>query len=106
MSKMPAAAAALSLLLACASARPQASSGEQHFREIYKELVETNTSLSVGSCTLAAERMAARLKSAGFADSELHLFTAPGHPKEGGLVAVYPGRNRQLKAVLLLAHLD
>ena len=35
--------------------------GEQRFRELYKELVETNTSLSVGSCTLAAERMAARL---------------------------------------------
>ena len=35
------------------------------FREIYKELVETNTTLSSGSCTLAAERMAARLKAAG-----------------------------------------
>ena len=32
------------------------------FRELYKELVETNTTFSVGSCTLAAERMAARLK--------------------------------------------
>ena len=27
------------------------------FREIYKELVETNTTLSSGSCTLAASRM-------------------------------------------------
>ena len=35
------------------------------FRELYKELVETNTTLSAGSCTLAAERMAARLKAAG-----------------------------------------
>ncbi len=100
------AAAALVLALICAPARLQASSGEQRFREIYKELVETNTSLSVGSCTLAAERMAARLKSAGFSTGELHLFTAPGHAKEGGLVALYPGRNARLKAILLLAHLD
>jgi len=28
------------------------------FREIFRELVETNTTLSAGSCTLAAERMA------------------------------------------------
>jgi acetylornithine deacetylase/succinyl-diaminopimelate desuccinylase-like protein len=107
MNRTPAVVAAATLLvLSCAPARPQTSPGEQRFREIYKELVETNTSLSAGSCTLAAERMAARLKSAGFADSELHLFAAPGHPKEGGLVAVYPGHNAQLKAVLLLAHLD
>ena len=80
--------------------------GEREFRELYKELVETNTSLSAGSCTLAAERMAARLKGAGFADEDLHPFSAPDHPKEGGLVAVYPGRNPKLKAILLLAHVD
>ncbi|MEQ1597722.1 MAG: peptidase M20, partial [Casimicrobium sp.] len=28
------------------------------FRSLYKELIETNTTLSAGSCTLAAERMA------------------------------------------------
>ena len=32
---------------------------EPAFRALYKELVETNTTLSAGSCTLAAERMAA-----------------------------------------------
>ena len=36
--------------------------GAGRFREIYKELVETNTTLSAGDCTLAAKRMAARLK--------------------------------------------
>ena len=80
--------------------------GEQRFRELYKELVETNTTLSAGSCTLAAERMAARLKAAGFTDSDLHLYAAPEHPKEGGLVAVYAGRDPKLKAILLLAHID
>src|SRR5882762_7285181 len=79
---------------------------EAEFRDLYKELVETNTTLSSGSCTLAAERMAARLKAAGFADSDLHPFADPAHPKDGGLVAVYPGRDKKLKAILLLAHID
>src|SRR5262249_51089133 len=79
---------------------------EPQVRATYKEVVETNTTFSAGDCTLAANRMAARLKAAGFADSDLHVFTAPDHPKEGGLVAIYPGRNKQLKAILLLAHID
>src|SRR6202048_2143469 len=79
---------------------------EAQFRDLYKELVETNTTLSSGSCTLAAERMATRLKAAGFADADLHPFAAPDHPKEGGLVAVYPGRDKKLKSILLLAHID
>ncbi len=83
-----------------------ADDGEASFRALYKELVETNTTLSAGSCTLAAERMAAHLKAAGFADSDLHLYTAPDHPKEGGLVAVFPGRDPKAKAILLLAHID
>ncbi len=33
---------------------------------LYKELVETNTTLSSGSCTLLAERIAAYLKAAGY----------------------------------------
>ena len=82
------------------------AAGEQRFRSLYKELVETNTELSLGNCTLAAERMAARLRAAGFPESDLHPFTAPDHPKEGGLVVVYPGRDPKLKAILLLAHID
>jgi acetylornithine deacetylase/succinyl-diaminopimelate desuccinylase-like protein len=99
---------AATLLCVCAAAAPakDTPAGEQRFRDLYKELVETNTSLSAGSCTLAAERMAARLRAAGFPDSDLHAFAAPDHPKEGGLVAVYPGRDPRLKAILLLAHLD
>jgi acetylornithine deacetylase/succinyl-diaminopimelate desuccinylase-like protein len=88
------------------NARAADRPGEASFRDLYKELIETNTTLSSGSCTLAAERMAARLKAAGFPDSDLHPFAAPDHPKEGGLVAVYPGRDPKLKAILLLAHID
>ena len=98
--------AALASLLPLAQAAPASDATEPQFRELYKELVETNTALSVGSCTLAAQRMAARLEAAGFPDSDLHAFAAPDHPKEGGLVAVFPGRDRKLKAILLLAHID
>ena len=100
--------AAATLLATYASAQaPAAPSPDQAaFRALYKELVETNTSLSVGSCTLAAQRMAAHLKAAGFAESDLVPFSVPDHPKEGGLVAVFPGKDPKAKAILLLAHID
>ena len=98
---------ALVLLLgALMPAGAQSAAGEERFRELYKELVETNTAFSSGSCTLAAERMAARLRNAGFSDQQLHPFAPPGHEREGGLVVVYPGRDGNLKALLLLAHID
>jgi len=76
------------------------------FRDLYKELVETNTTQSEGSCTLASERMAARLKAAGFADSDITLFATPEKPKDGGLVAVLKGTSKTAKPILLLAHID
>lgn len=76
------------------------------FRDLYEELVETNTTLSSGSCTLAAERMAARLKAAGMPDSQITLFAHPDHPREGGLVAIYPGTSREMKPILAIAHID
>ena len=76
------------------------------FRALYKELVETNTTLSAGSCTEAAAKMGARLKAAGFADADLVYFADPAHPKEGGLVATLKGRDAKAKPILLMAHLD
>jgi len=106
MKRLAAAAAFFATFSALAMPPQDTPAGEQRFRELYKELVETNTTLSAGNCTLAAERMATRLKAAGFPDSDLHPFAAPDHPKEGGLVAIYPGRDPKLKAILLLAHID
>lgn len=79
---------------------------QQRFFELYKELVETDTSVTTGSCTQAAGQIAARLKAAGLADDQITLFSVPEHPKEGGLVAVYPGTSSTLKPILLLAHID
>ena len=76
------------------------------FRELYKELVETNTTLSAGSCTLAAERMAARLRAAGMPADRVNVLFTSEHPKEGSLVAVYPGTSKKLRPMLLLAHID
>jgi acetylornithine deacetylase/succinyl-diaminopimelate desuccinylase-like protein len=93
-----------------ASAQPAAAQAlrpdQARFRDLYKELVETNTTLSAGDCTVAAGKMAARLRAAGYPDADLHLFTAPDHPKEGGLVAVLHGSDPSAKAILLLAHID
>lgn len=110
MMRLPLFAAAL-LLLASPPALAQTPPGppredQAYFRALYKELVETNTTLSTGSCTLAAKRMAAHLKAAGYADADLTLFSVPEHPKDGGLVAVLPGSDRGAKPILLLAHLD
>jgi acetylornithine deacetylase/succinyl-diaminopimelate desuccinylase-like protein len=76
------------------------------FRALYKELVETDTSVSTGSCTSAAEKMAAHLKAAGFTDAQLTLFNVAEFPLDGGLVAVLPGSSRSAKPILLLGHLD
>ena len=88
------------------AAGPALRPDQAAFRELYEELVETNTTLSSGSCTLAAERMAMRLKAAGMPDSQITLFADPDHPKEGGLVAVYPGMSKTLKPILAIAHID
>jgi len=112
---VPAAAAAATAVSAPAAAPvaaqamavPKAARADQlAFRDLFRELIETNTSHSVGSCTLAAERMAARLRAAGFPESDLHSFAVAEHPKDGGLVAVLPGKDPRMKAILLLAHLD
>jgi len=75
-------------------------------RALFKEMVETDTSITTGSCTLGAERVAARMKAAGFKDDQLTLFADPAHPKDGGLVAVLPGSSKTLKPLLLIAHID
>ena len=93
-------------LAAPGAASAQARPDQQAFRAIYKELVETNTTLSAGDCTALAAKMGARLKAAGFADSDLTYFSIPSRPKEGGVVAVLPGSDPKAGALLLLRHID
>ena len=101
-----AAAAAVACIAGLAhGAQPPADDGAA-FRELYKELVEINTTRSVGSCTRAAEAMRARLAAAGIPASDMHIFAPPDRPNDGALVALLHGRERQLKPILLLAHID
>jgi acetylornithine deacetylase/succinyl-diaminopimelate desuccinylase-like protein len=105
MSKLIGALAAAAIALS-GTAQAQTRPDQIAFRALYKELVETNTTASVGDCTLAAQRMAAHLKAAGFPESDLTIFSTPEYPKNGGLVAIYPGKDPKAKAILLLAHID
>ena len=74
-------------------------------RVIYQEMVETNTSDSVGSVTRAATAIAARFRAAGFPAADVQLLIPPEAPTKGNLVVRYRGRG-QGKPILLLAHLD
>jgi acetylornithine deacetylase/succinyl-diaminopimelate desuccinylase-like protein len=76
------------------------------FRALYKELVETDTSITTGSCTALADKVQARLLQAGYTKAQITRFAGPGRPKEGGLVVMLPGTSKTLKPLLLLGHVD
>ncbi len=95
----------LALAAGSAAAQPR-DPGLERFRALYKELVETNTTLSSGSCTVAAQKMAAHFAKAGYPATDLHLIVAPGHPKEASLVAVLHGSDPRARPILLLGHID
>ncbi len=103
---MRATATLLTFALACATspAGAQALSAEQGlFRDIYRELVEIDTTHSTGDTTRAARAMEARLRTAGFAEEDL-LVLEP-FPRKGNLVARMGGSGGS-KPLLLLAHID
>src|SRR5438309_11923766 len=75
----------------------------QRTRDNCKQLIEINTTDSVGNTTTAAEAMAARLRAAGFPAADVRVL-AP-NPRKGNLVARLRGSTNQ-KPILLLAHLD
>ncbi len=72
-------------------------------REIFEELIEINTTDSVGDNTKAAEAMARRLRDAGFPEEDVRVL-AP-HPRKGNLVARLRGSGAR-QPILLLAHID
>ena len=95
------------LALLGASSPAAALTPEQtRFRTLYQELVETDTSITTGSCTALADKIEGHLRAAGFGDRDIVRFAGPDHPKEGGIVAMLPGTAPALKPLLLLGHLD
>jgi acetylornithine deacetylase/succinyl-diaminopimelate desuccinylase-like protein len=72
-------------------------------REIFKQLIEINTTDSVGNVTTAAEAMAARLRDAGFPDKDV-IVAGPTDRKKN-LVARFHGTGKR-KPLLFIGHLD
>jgi len=71
-------------------------------RDIFKELIEINTTFRYGS-TKAAEAMATRLRSAGFSDDDIQVIGPDEQHKN--LVLRFRGQGK-LKPVLFICHLD
>src|SRR5205809_2524505 len=93
------------LIAICASrARAQVpDQTRQLSHDIFKQLIEINTTDSVGNVTTAAEAMAARLRAAGFPAADIQVI-GPNDRKKN-LVARLHGTGKK-KPVLLIGHLD
>ncbi len=96
---------ALGVALAPYALAQAPGTAQRELREIYKELVEINTTDSVGSCTEAAQALAARLRAAGLPAQDVQVIVPPDGPKKGNLIARYRGTGAK-KPIMLLGHLD
>lgn len=86
------------------SAQTLAPAADQQLaRDIYKEFVEIQSGFTTGSTTPVAEAAAARLRAAGFSDSD--IFVGGASPKKANLVVRYRGTGKA-RPILLLAHED
>jgi acetylornithine deacetylase/succinyl-diaminopimelate desuccinylase-like protein len=95
--------ALFALALGAASAAMPPDADRQLAHEIYKEMIEIRSGYTTGSTTPVAEAVAARLRVAGFPDSD--IFVGGASPKKANLVVRYHGTGA-LKPILLLAHTD
>jgi acetylornithine deacetylase/succinyl-diaminopimelate desuccinylase-like protein len=71
--------------------------------DIFKQLIEINTTDSVGSITAASEAMAQRFRDAGFPETDIHVL-GPNDRKKNLVVGLH-GSGKH-KPVLLIGHLD
>src|SRR5262249_21493124 len=83
--------------VACAQAAEPATA--DRFVEIYRELVEINTTDSAGDTVRAAEAMAARLRAGGFPDADIRVLSSG--PRKGNLVARLRGTGARRPLLLL-----
>jgi acetylornithine deacetylase/succinyl-diaminopimelate desuccinylase-like protein len=93
-------------LIACFALEGRAQNEEQtrqFAREIFKQLIEINTTDSVGNVTTAAEAMAKRLRDGGFAEDEVRV--AGPNDRKKNLVVRLQGTGAR-KPVLFIGHLD
>src|SRR5437879_13817109 len=76
---------------------------EQLSREIFKQLIEINTTDSVGNVTTADEAMAGRLRDGGFTNDDIRV--AGPNERKKNLVARFRGTGKR-KPILFIGHLD
>jgi len=100
------AAALACVATASPAAEPAPRPNQLAYRDLLRELVETDTSVATGSCTALADKIATRFKAAGFTDSQVTPFRDDKLPLDGGLVVSFPGTSKTAKAMLLLGHID
>src|SRR5271155_5388186 len=94
----------LTLAFAAVSLRAQTDDANRQLaRDIFKQLIEINTTDSVGSTTVAAEAMATRLRDAGYPASDVQVLGP--EPRKGNLVARLRGTGER-KPILMICHLD
>ena len=74
-------------------------------REILQELIEINTTDSVGSSTVAAEAMRKRLLAAGFAPEDA-VVLGPNERKRNLVARLHAAHAGGLKPILIIGHLD
>jgi acetylornithine deacetylase/succinyl-diaminopimelate desuccinylase-like protein len=98
---------ALIVVLPCATnirAQTTRPDAEKHLaHDIYKQFIEIQSGFTTGATTPVAEAAGARLKDAGFPDSD--IFVGGAIPKKGNLVVRYHGTGAR-RPILLLAHTD
>jgi acetylornithine deacetylase/succinyl-diaminopimelate desuccinylase-like protein len=74
-------------------------------RDIFRQLIEINTTDSVGNVTTAAQAMAKRLTDAGFPAADVKVLGP--NDRKGNMVARYRGTGAGgLRPILFLGHLD
>src|SRR5712691_1636004 len=81
------------------------SADSQLARDIFKEIVEINTTDSLGNTPRAARSMAARLVAAGFPAADVRVLVGPDST-HGNLVARYRGTGTGGRPIVVFAHLD
>src|SRR4051812_17773111 len=94
---------AATLTLPMAAQATELTPQQQAFRAIYQELVEINTTDSIGDTAKTAEAMAARLRAGGVPAADVQVFATA--PRKGNVVARLRGTGAR-RPILLLAHLD
>jgi acetylornithine deacetylase/succinyl-diaminopimelate desuccinylase-like protein len=94
-------AALLALNLAAQNMPPDAD--KQLARDIYKQFIEIKSGYTTGATTPVVQAAAARLRAAGFAESD--IFMGGAIPTKANLVVRYHGTGAR-KPILLLAHTD